>query len=69
VLYRRLLDTQLKQIEAGKDPINVFRDPAKNTCLTLPTESRERFLTGRLGARKRYSEKYRPLLGRRSRLP
>ena len=69
VLYRHLLDMQLQQIEAGKDPINVFRDPGKNACLKLPTESRERFLTGRLGARKRYSEKYRSLLGRRSPLP
>jgi 5,5'-dehydrodivanillate O-demethylase len=63
VLYRHLLDAQMKNIEAGKDPINVFRDPAQNVCLKLPTESRERFLTGRLGARTRYSPKYRSLLG------
>jgi len=69
VLYRHLLDGQLKNIEAGKDPINVFRDPAQNVCLKLPTESRERFLTGRLGARTRYAPKYRSLLGGRPPLP
>jgi 5,5'-dehydrodivanillate O-demethylase len=69
VLYRHLLDAQLKNIEAGKDPMNVFRDPAGNVCLKLPTESREHFLTGRLGARARYSQKYPSLLGRRSPVP
>jgi 5,5'-dehydrodivanillate O-demethylase len=69
VLYRHLLDAQLKNIEAGNDPMNVFRDTARNVCLKLPTESREQFLTGRLGARKRYSERYRSLLGGRTPLP
>lgn len=59
VLYRHLLDTQISIAAAGKDPMNVFRDPAKNICLKLPTESREQFLTGRLGARSRYSQRYK----------
>lgn len=69
VLYRHLLDSQLKIVEAGKDPMNVFRDPAKNVCLKLPTESRQRFLTGRLGARSRYSQRYKSLLDERGPLP
>jgi len=69
VLYRHLLDGQMKVAEAGKDPMNVFRDPAKNVCLKLPTESRQQFLTGRLGARSRYSERYKSLLDERTLLP
>ena len=61
VLYRHLLDTQAQTVAAGKDPMNVFRDASKNVCLNLPTESRDKFLTGRLGARSRYSERFKAL--------
>ena len=69
VLYRHLLDNQMQAVAAGKDPMNVFRDPSKNVRLNLPTESREKFLTGRLGARSRYSQRHRPLNDRRTPLP
>ncbi|HSV81866.1 MAG TPA: Rieske 2Fe-2S domain-containing protein [Ramlibacter sp.] len=36
VLYRRLLLEQMEKVQAGQDPINVFRDPAENQCLSLP---------------------------------
>lgn len=62
VMYRHLLDHQIKLVEEGKDPMNVFRDPSGNVCLKLPTESREHFLTGRLGARSRHSRRYKSLL-------
>ena len=61
VLYRHLLENQAKLVAAGKDPMNVFRDPNENVCLKLPTESREKFLTGRLGARVRYSQRFKPV--------
>jgi 5,5'-dehydrodivanillate O-demethylase oxygenase subunit len=61
VMYRHLLDNQVTLVKMGKDPMNVFRDPAENVCLKLPTESRQKFLTGRLGARSRYSHRYKPL--------
>jgi 5,5'-dehydrodivanillate O-demethylase oxygenase subunit len=64
VLYRHLLDNQIKLIAAGKDPLNTFRDPAKNVRLDLATESREAFLTGRMGSqgmRRRYSQRFKPL--------
>lgn len=61
VLYRHLIDNQIKLIAAGKDPINTFRDPAKNQRIELETESRDKFLTGRLGARSRYSRRFQPL--------
>jgi 5,5'-dehydrodivanillate O-demethylase len=38
ILYRRLLREQMAIAEVGKDPLNVFRDPAKNTILHIPTE-------------------------------
>jgi 5,5'-dehydrodivanillate O-demethylase len=69
VLFRHLLDNQIKLIAAGKDPINTFRDPKKNVRLDLATESREKFLTGRLGARLRYSQRFKPLDDRREPLP
>jgi 5,5'-dehydrodivanillate O-demethylase len=62
VMYRHLLDHQIKLVQEGKDPMNVFRDRGANVCLDLPTESREKFLTGRLGARARYSRRYRSIL-------
>ena len=62
LMYRHLLDHQMKLVEEGKDPMNVFRDAAGNVCLDLPTESREHFLTGRLGPRARQSRRYRSIL-------
>jgi 5,5'-dehydrodivanillate O-demethylase len=44
ILYRRMLEEQVGIIESGRDPINVFRDPAQNVYLHLPTE--ENFLAG-----------------------
>ena len=69
VMYRHLLDGQIKSLAGGKDPMNVFRDQGKNQCLSLPTESQEHFLAGRLGARLRYSAKYRSLLSGQTPLP
>ena len=64
VLFRHVLENQIKLMESGKDPMNVFREPEKNIRLDLPTESREKFLTGRLGARIRYSDRFRALQNR-----
>lgn len=36
ILWRQLLESQIQLVEAGKDPINVFRDPAKNVRIDLP---------------------------------
>jgi 5,5'-dehydrodivanillate O-demethylase len=37
ILYRQQLEEELRKVEAGKDPINTFRDPAENACIDLPT--------------------------------
>ena len=35
ILFRRLLRDQMETVERGRDPINVFRDPAQNRYLRL----------------------------------
>jgi 5,5'-dehydrodivanillate O-demethylase len=69
ILYRHLLDNQMRLIAEGKDPMNVFRHAEKNVRLKLPTENREKFLTGRLGARNRYSQRFKALPDQRGPLP
>ena len=39
ILYRRLLREQMKIVEDGGDPMNTYRDPAKNVSLHVPTEA------------------------------
>ena len=50
---------------AGKDPLNMFRAPAKNIRIELAAESHEKFLTARagmaLGMRRRYADRFKPL--------
>jgi 5,5'-dehydrodivanillate O-demethylase len=41
ILYRRMLRQQLAIVEAGGEPMNVFRDPEENVCVDLPWEGRE----------------------------
>jgi 5,5'-dehydrodivanillate O-demethylase len=41
ILYRRMLRQQLAIVEAGGEPMNVFRDPDKNVCIDLPWEGLE----------------------------
>ncbi|MBM2812783.1 MAG: rieske 2Fe-2S iron-sulfur domain protein, partial [Chloroflexi bacterium] len=36
-LYRRMLKEQIDIVQEGGDPINVFRDPAHNVCVKLPS--------------------------------
>src|SRR4029077_6179048 len=38
ILYRRLLEEQLEKVKSGEDPMNVFRDPAKNVYIKLRLE-------------------------------
>ena len=41
IMYRRLLAEQIRVVEDGGDPMNVFRDPAANVDLYVPNESEE----------------------------
>ena len=38
ILYRQMLQEQMKVVEDGGEPMCVFRDPTRNTVLSLPTE-------------------------------
>lgn len=38
ILFRKLLKENIDEVRRGEDPMNVFRDPAKNVCLELPVE-------------------------------
>jgi 5,5'-dehydrodivanillate O-demethylase len=63
ILYRQLLEEQVGIMESGRVPMNVFRDPAKNLYLHLPTE--ENFLAGQANKSDRRtgaSTKYSPIL-------
>jgi 5,5'-dehydrodivanillate O-demethylase oxygenase subunit len=40
-LYRRMLLRELKRMEAGEDPKNVIREPARNETIVLPLEGKK----------------------------
>ena len=46
VLYRKLLKREIQKVQEGKEPMNVFRDPAKNQRLDLPNERNKKHFKG-----------------------
>ena len=38
IMFRKMLEDNIRRVERGADPMNVFRDPAKNEYLGLRTE-------------------------------
>jgi 5,5'-dehydrodivanillate O-demethylase oxygenase subunit len=60
ILYRRLLEEQLALAERGQDPMNVFRDPTQNDCISLPTERFEHFLSETAAGPRRLGSTGRP---------
>jgi hypothetical protein len=46
ILYRRMLKEQMKIVEDGGEPMNVFRDSAKNESLDLNVEPSRGFGVG-----------------------
>ncbi|MCH8974533.1 MAG: Rieske 2Fe-2S domain-containing protein, partial [Chloroflexi bacterium] len=41
IMFRRLLNEQMDIVEDGGDPMNVFRDPAKNQRIALPFDHQD----------------------------
>jgi 5,5'-dehydrodivanillate O-demethylase len=41
ILFRELLKRQLRIVEDGGEPMNVFRDPEKNRCIVVPPRNGE----------------------------
>jgi 5,5'-dehydrodivanillate O-demethylase oxygenase subunit len=64
ILFRRQLKEQIAKLQAGVDPINVFRDPAANQCIKLRLEDSKlnsgSFRTGQ--SRQGGATKYSPIL-------
>ena len=59
ILYRRLLKEQMQLVADGGEPLNVFRDPAKNVRIELPDE-RKGMAQGLTSVRKtRNTQRYR----------
>jgi 5,5'-dehydrodivanillate O-demethylase len=57
ILYRKLLKEQMQVVQDGGDPLNVYRDPAKNEVIDIPFESYP--LTTRSGGYPRNSNRSR----------
>jgi len=51
ILYRRLLREQMKIVEDGGDPMNTFRDTARNVSIHVPTEDDDPNFQGLTGER------------------
>jgi 5,5'-dehydrodivanillate O-demethylase oxygenase subunit len=41
IMYRNMLKREIKNVEAGCDPMWVLRDPARNECIEFPHEMRK----------------------------
>ena len=42
ILYRKMLKEQMEKVQRGEDPMNVFRDPTQNICLSPPHKKQGR---------------------------
>jgi 5,5'-dehydrodivanillate O-demethylase oxygenase subunit len=63
IKMRQLLEEQISVVEEGGDPLNVFRDPAKNECLSLPWAPFIPYLTpAGLPDRTQNARKYSPIV-------
>ena len=40
-MYRRVLKREMKKVQDGHEPMGVLRDPARNHCIELPTETKK----------------------------
>jgi 5,5'-dehydrodivanillate O-demethylase len=38
ILYRKMLQDNLRKVQQGEEPMNVFRDPAEAACIEIVTE-------------------------------
>lgn len=64
ILFRKQLEENIRKVERGEDPMNTFRDPAKNQIIHLAVENKKLGGTGLLEAGKRrggHTSKYSPL--------
>ena len=63
-MFRKMLRRELKKIEAGEDPMNVVRDPARNGVIELPLETfKEHFSDGFESLLRRHMASFSPIAG------
>ncbi len=65
ILFRKMLEDNIRIVERGGDPLNVFRDPEKNQYLWMRTERGEGGLGISVLTRQGASIKYSPILDAR----
>ena len=58
VAYRKLLKEQIQRVAQGKEPMNVFRDPARNARLEPPVHSLKEMKGGHVDASQQYRANY-----------
>lgn len=46
ILYRNILEENMRKVERGEDPMAVVRDPAKNQMIVIPREKKGFFTVG-----------------------
>jgi len=65
IQFRQLLEENIKAVEEGRDPMNTFRDPAKNVYLWMRTERRGGPRYADTLLRQGAATKYSPILNQR----
>src|SRR5262249_3669279 len=65
IIFRQMLEENIARVEHGEDPMNTFRDPARNEYLSMRTERGDAEYTGILN-RQGAATKYSPILDARA---
>ncbi len=65
ILFRKMLEDNIRLVEQGEDPINVFRDPEQNQYLWMRTEIGAGGLGIQVRQRQGSASKYSPILDKR----
>jgi 5,5'-dehydrodivanillate O-demethylase len=65
ILFRQMLEENIRRVEQGEDPINVFRDPAANVYLSMRTERAGGHRYAGSRSRQGAATKYSPILSSR----
>ena len=62
VLFRRMLQRELKKVQNGQDPLGTVRDPARNETINLPVEKdKAHFMDGFASLLRRTHMRYSPI--------
>ncbi len=65
ILFRRMIEQNIRIVERGGDPMNTFRDPATNVYLGMTTEAYHRGTGAAVRSRQGAATKHSPILNAR----